>query len=373
MTTSESSQLITLARNSTGTTPYVIYDTALLHSNCKDFKTLFKPHPIFFSVKANSTPSILRIVKDEELNFDVASWEEVKILKSINVPAKRIIFSAPTKIPSDIKRAYAYGIRVFAFDSKEELDKLAKLAPNSEVFARLAVDNEGSEWPLVRKFGLTNEEALEYIPYATKLGLNPIGFTFHVGSQNVKPSTWTRALERVYSVWIEFKLKNIDLPIINIGGGFPVYYHKDVPSLKKIADEIKSSTEKLFDKHVSLNIEPGRRLVGNTGLLVTTVVNRAQRDGDEWLYLDVGVFSGLQETLEGFRYPVVPENKYPKNRNKMFVLCGPTCDSVDTLMKDVSLPRDIKVGDRLFILSAGAYITSMEHYNGFKYPKSVIP
>ena len=367
---SANKKLLAVARDTDAQTPFVLYDSDAIVKNCMKFKTLFKPYPIFFSVKANSTPSVLKIIKGQGVNFDVASWGEITILKSLKVPAKRIIFSAPTKLPDDIKKAYDYGIDTYAFDSKIELEKIAELAPGSKVIARLAVDNEGSEWPLIRKFGLTNEEILTLVPFAVKLGLKPLGLTFHVGSQNLKPTTCTRALERVYSVWLDLKLKGISLEVINIGGGFPVQYTKPVADVEEIATEIKTSMKKLFDKHVKLYIEPGRKIVGETAVLVTTVVNRAKRDGDEWLYLDTGVYHGLQETIEGFRYVVVPNRTSQKKHS--FVLSGPSCDSVDTIMEDVELPKNIKLGDRIFFLTAGAYITSMEHYNGFHYPQTVI-
>lgn len=347
-------------------TPVLILFEDEIEAKCREFQDVFESTPIYYSLKANSHPSVVSIVDKTGIDFDVASWGEIKILKRLGVDPGRIIYSAPTKLPDDIEKAFSYGIDVFAFDSKLEVQKLSMLAPGAKVVARLAVDNEGSEWPLVRKFGVTNEEAIKLMVLAKECGLKPAGLTFHVGSQNLKAATWLRALERAWVVWIELKRLGIYLDFINVGGGFPVRYLKRVPSVGNIANAIMTQKKKLFGSDVQLYIEPGRCLVGEAGVLVSSVVNRAARDGEEWLYLDTGVYHGLQETIEGFRYEVLSDRTAKRKRS--FVLCGPTCDSTDKIMEDVRLPEGMTLDDKIVFLSAGAYTNAYEHYNGYTYP-----
>lgn len=351
-------------------TPYLFIDKDILKENVKRFMSSLPDSSIYYSVKANNTPEVLSILKKEGVNFDVASWEEIKILKKLGVGPNRMVFSAPTKIPRDIKNAYDFGITTYAFDSRMEVEKLSTIAPGSQVIARLIVDNTGSEWPLIRKFGLTNEEAITYMSYAKEKGLVPFGLSFHVGSQNLRPLSWKRALEKTYRVWKELKRKNIHLPVINLGGGFPVEYTKNVPQIEDVAEIISKAKTDLFNNEVTFYIEPGRRMVGNSGILVASVISRARRGLAEWLYLDTGVFHGFQETLEGFRYVVRTDKKHEKE--KLYVLSGPTCDSTDVIMEDVLLPDNMSLGDKLYFFSCGAYSTSYERYNGFRYPETII-
>lgn len=355
------------------TTPTILIDQKQLAQNCQAFKDNFKNFQIYYSVKANNNISVLKIIHDSGLGFDVASWNEIKLLKSIEVKPEHIVFSAPTKIPSDIANAFAFGINRFAFDSKMELEKLAKLAPGSKVYVRLSVDNEGSEWPLIRKFGVETDEAIDLFKYSKSLGLEPFGITFHVGSQNLNPRAWANAIDKAYNLYKNLLAHNISLKMIDIGGGYPVTYLNKAPSLEKISNFIVKKIDDKFHKEIEFYIEPGRSLVGNTGKLIASVINRAKRtDGKEWLYLDTGVYHGLQETIEGFKYQINTSKDTNSKKKKEFIICGPTCDSTDKIMEAVLLPDELTVGDIVEFHSAGAYTNSYEHYNGFQYPPLVI-
>jgi ornithine decarboxylase len=160
------------------TTPYLLIDKKNLLENCRAFNSAFPSTQIYYSVKDNSHPDILTVLLQEGINFDVASWGEVEYLRNLNVPPERIILCATTKIPEHIRLAHEFGIRVFAFDSRIELEKISQLAPRSKVVARLIVKNTGSEWPLEKKFGLTDDETLEFMPIAKKIGLATWGSPF---------------------------------------------------------------------------------------------------------------------------------------------------------------------------------------------------
>lgn len=353
-------------------TPFLILDENRLRDNSRRFRAAFPGGRVLFSVKANNHPQVLRLFANEGIDFDVASWGEIEILAAAGVPAERMVFSAPTKIPRHIEQAHQFGVQVFAFDSALELEKLARFAPGALLMARIAVDNQGSYWPLERKFGIQPEEGLNLFEYAVKLGLKPHGLTFHVGSQNSDPLAWVRALERLHPLFESLDQKGIELACINIGGGFPSQFDQPVPAVEEIAREILNRWQEWFGSQTQLWVEPGRGLVGDAGVMVTTVINRARRNGQEWLYVDAGVFHGLIEGLEMFHFPYNILSEKQDEKLIPYTISGPTCDSADVIRSEVHLPASLTLGDRLYIFPAGAYTNSLERYNGISYPPAIL-
>jgi ornithine decarboxylase len=269
------------------------------------------------------------------------------------------------KDPSLIKLAHENGIDLTAFDSYSEIEKLAALAPGTKVGVRLSVPNDGSEWPLTKKFGVDSDQAVELLVQARKSGLKPVGLFFHVGSQCTLAGTWAKAIEKSWSVWQRAAERGIELHMLNVGGGFPATYLKPVPTVAEIARVIQESVAALFPKDVEISLAPGRGLVGEAGILAATVMAKAARDAEQWLYLDVGVFNGLMEAVGGIKYRIVPSRIGPTRK---WVLSGPTCDSFDVISSEVELP-DLDVGDRVYITSAGAYTTAYaSEFDGFPIP-----
>ncbi len=352
-------------------TPFIAICAGKLQENCRRFRNAYPQSKIYFAVKANNHPAVIQTFRDENINFDVASWGEIHLLLGEGIDPKRMAFNAPTKIPREIKEAFLAGVDIFAFDSIMELEKLATLAPGCKILARVAVDNIGSFYPLDQKFGMDEKEAYQALLHSKKLGLNPYGLTFHVGSQNTNPGAWVRAMERVAALRGEVYSQGIDLKVIDIGGGYPVRYGESIPELEEIADQINNVAKALFPDHVELWVEPGRGLVSDAGILVASIINRAQRGENEWLYLDVGVFHGLIEAWEsiGFEFPIRTDKD--GDAQKRFILAGPTCDSGDVINRDVQLPDSLTLGDRLYILSAGAYTNAMAFYNGIPFPRVI--
>lgn len=350
-------------------TPFLILDSQRLRENARRFKAAFPAAQVYFSVKANNHPAVLELFAREGIRFDVASWGEIQRLIGLGVPAEQMIFSAPTKIPRHIDLAYRFGVRVFAFDSALELEKLSRLAPGAQLMARITVDNEGSYWPLERKFGVQPAQAVDLLHRAVSLGLHPLGLTFHVGSQNSDPLAWVRALERLHPLWLALQEDGIPLHVINTGGGFPVQFDQPVPAVEQIAAALLPAHQRLFGDSVELWVEPGRGLVGNAGVMVTTIINRATRGDQEWLYVDTGVFHGLIEGLEMFDFPYNVLSERTGDAPLIpYTVCGPTCDSADIIRSGIQLPANLTLGDRLFFFPAGAYSNSLEQYNGMAFP-----
>ncbi len=353
-------------------TPFLILDGRLLRANARRFRSAFPNGQVCFAVKANNDPRVLNIFHEEGLHFDVASWGEIQTLAGLSVPPDHMVFSAPTKLPRDIAMAYEYGVRRFAFDTRIELEKLARLAPGAKVIGRVTVDNNGSHWPLERKFGIEVGQEVEYFLHARRLGLLPYGMTFHVGSQNKDPLAWVRALERLQPIWEALSREGIRLEVIDIGGGFPTHFHEPVPDVEEIAEAVLAAHRHLFGEQAGLLVEPGRGLVGNAGIMAASVINRAQRGDREWLYLDVGAFHGLIEGMDfyGFQYPVLSDRTGEPLRP--FVLSGPTCDSADVIHHQAMLPSGMAYGDRVYVMTAGAYSNSMQNYNGIAFPNTIV-
>jgi ornithine decarboxylase len=248
-------------------------------------------------------------------------------------------------------------VRLFVTDSAEDLAVLADCAPGTEVLVRLAVDEHGSATPFGGKFGCSRAQAATLLRRAGAVGLRPVGLSFHVGSQQVRPRAWSAAIAAAASVVTDAGWAR--LPLLDLGGGFPVGYRDEVPPLGCFAEEIRAAVRAHFPVDPpELAVEPGRFLVADAGVLHTCVVRVSQRhDGRRWVYLDVGRYGGLAET-EGESISYRLATAHDGGEQGRAVLAGPTCDGDDVLYREVALPVALRAGDRIRILSAGAYTAS---------------
>jgi ornithine decarboxylase len=346
-------------------TPALLMDKRLIKAKYEEFRACFPEAGVYYAVKSNPHPEIVTLLHSLGCYFEISSLGELQRLLSMGIPSRRITVGNPVKDPSLVKLVHETGITLTAFDSSSEIEKLAALAPGISVGVRLTVPNEGSEWPLTKKFGVEADQAVELLVQAKKSGLKPVGIFFHVGSQCTLASTWAKAIEKSWSVWREAARRGMELQMLNLGGGFPVTYLRPVPSVAEIAKVIHDSLAAFFPRDIGISIAPGRGLVGEAGVLAATVMAKAVRDGEQWLYLDVGVFNGLMESVGGIKYRIVPSRNGPARK---WVLSGPTCDSFDVISNEVELP-DLDVGERVYITSAGAYTTAYaSQFDGFPIP-----
>jgi ornithine decarboxylase len=347
-------------------TPLLLMDRSELRRNYSALARSLPGAEVYYAVKANPHPEVLAVLAAEGCGFEVSSWPELERVLALGVPGSRIISSNPVKRPDFVRRAFELGIDRFAFDSETELEKLAKLAPGSRVYVRLTVDNSGSEWPLSHKYGVPPERAVALLLAAPRGGLRPYGLTFHVGSQCRDPESWVRAIRTSHQVHTALAAEGQPLQMLNLGGGQPVHHLRPVPSLNEIGLRVIKTVDDLFGAQAPLlSVEPGRALVGSAGTLVTSVIGRARRESDTWVYLDAGVFNGLMETIEGFRYELRTERRGPR---RPVTVAGPSCDSVDTLFTVEPLP-ELEVGERVYVMNSGAYTLSYaSEFNGFQPP-----
>jgi ornithine decarboxylase len=327
---------------------------------------------VYYAVKANPAPQILAMLGRKGANFDVASRGEIELCFTNDINADRLSFGNTVKKEKDIAFAYQAGVRLFAFDSPFELDKLARAAPGAQVFCRILVACEGAEWPLSRKFGCAPEMAVELLRQARDLGLDPYGVSFHVGSQQTDLGQWDGAIGRAARMFSLLAEADIELRMVNIGGGFPAHYCGDVPAIDGYARAVMAAITRHFGNHLpEIIIEPGRSLVGDAGIIQSEVVlisRKGSGDDRRWIYLDVGKFNGLTETMdESIKYRITTPGR--GGAAGPVILAGPTCDSADILYErtEYRLPLGLEVGDKIEILSTGAYTASYASvgFNGF--------
>ena len=306
-------------------------------------------------------------------SFDVASRGEIGLCLGNGVAPDRLSFGNTIKKEKDIAYAYQAGVRLFAFDSAHELEKLARAAPGARVFCRILVACDGAEWPLSRKFGCAPEMAVELLRQARDAGLDPYGISFHVGSQQTDLGQWDGAVGAAARMFSALAEADINLRMVNIGGGFPAHYTGDVPGVERYAQAVMAAITRHFGNDLpEIIIEPGRSLVGDAGVIQSEVVLIAEKGGGDdrrWVYLDVGKFNGLAETMdESIKYRIATPGR--RGSAGPVVLAGPTCDSADILYEktEYRLPLALRVGDKVEILSAGAYTASYASvgFNGFE-------
>lgn len=359
------------------TTPFLVMDTKTITAKYAALQNGLPKARIHYAVKCNPDQKILATLKENGSYFEIASEVELERLIAIGVEPKDVIFSNPMKIASHISNTFKKGVKRFAFDSVNELKKLAENAPGCEVYLRVSVSNRGSIIPLDSKFGAHPNQAIDLLEMARDFGLTPIGFAFHVGSQAENIQSWDIAFEVVSGLYAKAKENGFHLKVLNIGGGYPVHYSVKVLSIEEITTHINNNLKKHHLDHLEIWSEPGRYLVGEAGVMVASVIGRASRGNHEWLYLDIGRFNGLAELFESeeLRYPVISSKDGMKNTEHMkkeFTLTGPSCDSFDTIFHDVPVNAAVEEGDRLYFGTAGAYTTVYaSEFNDFKIPDTV--
>jgi ornithine decarboxylase len=355
-------------------TPYLIVDLDVVGQAYKLLRRYMPLAKIFYAVKANPAPEVVGLLRDLDSNFDVASRNEIDLCMERGVGAERISFGNTIKKERDIAYAFERGVRLYAFDSIGELEKLARSAPGSRVFCRILVESTGAEWPLSKKFGCSPEMAVDLLRQAKAMGLDPYGVSFHVGSQQTKVDQWDNAIERAAKMFWALAETDINLRMVNVGGGFPAKYRGDVPGVAQYANAVMGAITRHFGNDLpEIIIEPGRSLVGDAGVIHSEVVlisRKSENDEKRWVYLDVGKFNGLAETMdEAIRYRIKTPYEGTGIATGPVVLAGPTCDSADILYEKsrYRMPLDLKVGDRIEILSTGAYTSSYAsvNFNGF--------
>jgi ornithine decarboxylase len=352
--------------------PCLVVDLDVVRDNYRAFAGALPDTRVYYAVKANPSPEVLKLLAGLGSCFDTASVTEIEMALAAGATPERISYGNTIKKERDIARAFALGVRLFAVDSKEEVEKIARAAPGVRVFCRFLFDCAGAEWPLSRKFGCDPVMAVEVLEHARRQGLEAHGVSFHVGSQQRRTQAWDQALKSAAAIFRACAERGIQLAMVNLGGGFPTKYLKEVPAVKAYGNSIFRALRKHFGNAIPETIiEPGRGMVGNAGIIEAEVVlvsKKSATDNVRWVYLDIGKFGGLAETMdESIRYPI----RTPRDGSEAgpCVVAGPTCDSMDVLYEKTpyELPVSLEIGDKVLIEGTGAYTTTYASvgFNGF--------
>ena len=359
-------------------TPLFVVDHKALRENYAQFRKHLPRVQVYFAVKANSDPAIVKTIYDLGGSFDVASVAEFMTVHDCikHLPAKqrqdfiwdRVIYANPIKAIETLKKLDPYKPLV-TYDNHEEVLKIARYAPHSGLALRLRVPNTGSMVELSSKFGALPGEAVDLIAFAHNNNLVVEGLSFHVGSQCTNPQNYVQALHLSAGIFAEAKSRGFDLKLLDIGGGFPAHYDDTVPAFKSLARTINTELDRLFPAPIEILAEPGRFLVASAATAVAKIIGKAVRGGKLCYYLDDGVyhtFSGV--IFDHCQYHVKSFKKGPLQICSVF---GPTCDALDTISLAEQLP-DMDPGEYVYSENIGAYSrASSTSFNGFP-PATVV-
>jgi ornithine decarboxylase len=354
-------------------TPFLVIDLDVIKANYEALRTNLPYAKVYYAVKANPHDEVISALRDLGSNFDVATRYELDQLLRLGIGPERLSFGNTIKKERDIAYFYEKGVRLFVTDSPSDLDKIARAAPGSKVFFRLLTDGMGADWPLSKKFGSHPDLARQLVKLSVRLGLEPYGISFHPGSQQRDVGAWSSALTTTGQLfrWAREEA-HVDLKMLNMGGGFPADYVEPTDTLAQYAEDISRFLDNSFNGvwPEEIIIEPGRSMAGGSGVIVAEIVNIARKSVHErypWVFLDIGKFGGLIETLdEAIKYPICFEGA---GKAREVIIAGPTCDSMDILYEKwtYTMPDSARIGDKVYILTTGAYTQSYSsvYFNGF--------
>ena len=355
-----------LVRNIQPVDPVYCIRPNSIRTACSWFKNNF-PGKILYAVKTNPNEKILKYIVESGIEkFDVASINEIKLIKKI-YPKAHAYYMNTIKSREHIKEAYFnYNIKDFAFDSKDELQKIIEATDNAKdltLYLRVCISNEHAEIDLSQKFGALPSEALGLLRlskgYAAKVGLS-----FHVGSQCMHPISYAKGIRDLGNI---IKKTKIIPDFINVGGGFPSVYPDLNPlPLENYTNEIRKAFDDLkLEKKPELMCEPGRALVAESGSSIVKIVLRKKQK----LYINDGTYGSLFDAgVPNFVLPtrMISNGRITSKKLTSYSLYGPTCDSIDYMKGPFVLPNNLKEGDYLEMGQLGAYsLTFRTKFNGF--------
>ena len=353
-------------------TPCLVLDVDRVEANYRRISAGLPLARVYYAVKANPARPILDRLVALGSSFDAAGIEEIEMCLAAGAAPARISFGNTIKKSSAIARAFKAGVDMFAFDSAEELDKLAAHAPGARVYCRILVENEGADWPLSRKFGTTVANARTLMLRAAELGMDPCGLSFHVGSQQTTTASYEAAIGKVAMLFTDLRDAGMNIRMVNLGGGFPVRSRDEVPEFHAFANAIMGAMVEHFGNALpEMLIEPGRSIVGDAGTIAAEIVLVSRKDPTDpvrWVYLDIGRFGGLAETEgEAIKYRFT--TPHDGTTTGPVAIAGPTCDGADIMYErsNYRLPMALTAGDIVHIQATGAYTTTYasQRFNGF--------
>ncbi len=344
--------------------PVYVYSHATLERHFKAFDDAFAgvPHTICYSVKANSTQSVLKTFINLGGGVDIVSGGELYRALKAGVDPQKVVYSGVGKRDDEIEYALTTGILMFNVESEQELTRISEIAIRMGKKAGIAIrvnpDVDPQTHPYITtglknaKFGITIERAIEEYRRAKDLpGIEILGIDCHIGSQLTKVTPFVDSIKKLKKVIATLREMGINPRYFDLGGGLGITYNQEEPPLP--ADDGKEIVAETKELGMHLVFEPGRNLVGNAGILVARCLYTKQRDEKNFIMIDAGMNDLARPALYGSFHGV---QSVVKDQDGLIVadIVGPICESGDFLVKDREVPM-FKQGDLIAFMSAGAY------------------
>jgi diaminopimelate decarboxylase len=350
-------------------TPFYLYSSNTLLRHVKAFTTAFKevPHLICFALKSNSNGAVLRLLAREGTGADIVSGGELFRAQRAGIDPRKIVYAGVGKRRDEIEYALKVGILMFNVESTEELFALDRAAKEMHARARIALRVNPDIDPRTHayistglkenKFGIPIERALECYQTAVKLpNVEVVGIHQHIGSQITEVKPFVDALEKLLGFVKQLKAAGVNIRYINIGGGLGITYKDETPP--QPAELAKAIQPLLKNTGCTLVLEPGRAIVGNAGILVTSALYHKDSGEKRFLIVDAGMNDLIRPSLYEAYHDIVPVVQDQAAQKATVDVVGPICESGDFLAKDREMPT-IAQGGLIAVMGAGAYGFSM--------------
>ncbi|MCG8426059.1 MAG: diaminopimelate decarboxylase [Chromatiales bacterium] len=354
-------------------TPCFIYSRATLERHWHAFNDAFanRPHMVCYAVKANSNLAVLNLFARLGSGFDIVSQGELERVLAAGGEANKVVFSGVGKTVAEMERALEVGIRCFNVESPAELERLnevagamGKVAP---VALRVNPDVDAKTHPYIstglkeNKFGVSIDQADEIYQRAAELpNIRISGVACHIGSQLTSIDPFLDALDRLLALIAHLDQKGIAIDHLDLGGGLGIRYTDEHPP--EPAAYAEAIAKRLGDSPLEINIEPGRAIAGNAGILVTKVEYLKHSDEKSFALIDAAMNDLIRPTLYQAHQEIIPVRPREDGQGASYDVVGPICETGDYLGKNRQL--NLQDGDLLAVRSSGAYgFTMSSNYN----------
>lgn len=358
-----------------GDESFIIIDLGEIIRQYNKWKRLLPRVTPFYAIKCNPDPIIIGLLNKLGCCFDTASKNEILKVIEAGVSPENIVFANPCKPVDFIKFARSNDVDLLVIDSSYELYKIKLYHPEANILIRIKTDDSKSRCKFNSKFGVSLDEVEGILLIAKQLGINIKGVSFHVGSGCEDANVFRTALNDCKQVIEYGKKHDMDLDLIDIGGGFPGIDDSKV-TFESMAEVINTAMDELYgeDTQIKFIAEPGRYFVTSSHTLVVSVINKKEfTDKESGLKKNVYYISdGVYGTFSGVVYDYAKFELLPFNeRNEKTypsIVWGPSCDSMDKVSQECMLPN-LAIGESIIIKNIGAYsVASATEFNGFPLP-----
>ncbi|MBE0523034.1 MAG: diaminopimelate decarboxylase [Methanosarcinales archaeon] len=359
-------------------TPLYVTNEQRIRDNFRRYKQAFPEADLYYAAKANGNFTILRILAQEGAGADVFGDGELYLALLAGIKKDKILFNGNSKTDRELEMAVETGVRI-SVDSLDELHTLSRIASSQKKTADIAFrvnpDISPKTHPKIStglktsKFGIPHEEVVEAYKEAVELaGINPIGMHCHIGSQILDTSPFGEAVNRMMDLVEQVTRLGVKLEFLDIGSGLGIPYKKGevAPSPQDLADKVLpifNICSKAMGENLKLIIEPGRYIMGDTTILLTTV-NTVKEAAKKFVGVDAGFNLLIRPAMYDSYHHVVLANKVDAPVSGIYTVVGPICETGDILANDRELPA-VEKDDIIAVLDSGAYGFSMSsQYNG---------